>query len=113
MFSDQIVLADRRHEPISLKCAADGVPTPRIRWLLDGVELYTNSHVRIESFAQAAAAGTPSNSEQHHSAARTTTTIVSHLNISSLLIQVSDKILKFHAVRGPSAPFAILMASFN
>jgi len=111
VFTDQIKLADKR-DSLSLKCSAEGVPLPQIRWFLDGVELYSNSHVRIESHteslhlpivgncdgggpnpgvaaaslaASSAAPSGPSSSMKAHHLSRS---IISFVNITSLLLQV-------------------------
>lgn len=107
VFTDQIKLSsssgkssNRQQssaDSLSLRCSATGVPLPSIRWHLDGQELYSSSHVRIDSFTESSAVA-PSSSmlgpqQQGNSAAlkayHLSRSVTSYLNISSLLVQVN------------------------
>lgn len=118
VFTDQIKLStssgkssssrSSSAESLSLRCSATGVPLPSIRWHLDGQELYSSSHVRIDSFTESSAAppslGGSSMLPQQQGgnaaalkAYHLSRLVTSFMNISSLLVQVNKqvKVLEF------------------
>ena len=88
-------------DSLSLRCSATGVPLPSIRWHLDGQELYSSSHVRIDSFTESSAVapslgssmlGGPQQQQGNSAALKAyhlSRSVTSYLNISSLLVQVN------------------------
>lgn len=73
MFTDQIKLSPKR-DSLSLRCIAEGIPSPSFQWTLDGSELRSSSHVRIETVPLPRLG---------------VFSIVSYLNITSVRTQVS------------------------
>lgn len=76
-----------------MKCSAYGIPLPQIHWQLDGIDLYSNGHIRIETFSETYSGGTAGHSPGSSSSSSVPSLahpllVVSYLNISSLHLKV-------------------------